>query len=91
MSDMSRQVIEAATRTPAATIGWADRIGSLAVGREADVAVRIALSCLLHGPSCCDTNLSAHHTAARPHSQCCVHACCVCVAYVCVVCCCGVG
>ena len=34
-----QEVIRAATATPAAAIGWEDRIGSLGIGREADVAV----------------------------------------------------
>jgi imidazolonepropionase-like amidohydrolase len=33
------EVIRAVTSTPAASIGWGDRIGSLTVGREADVTV----------------------------------------------------
>jgi dihydroorotase len=33
------QVITAATTTPATSIGWEDRIGSLQVGREADIAI----------------------------------------------------
>ena len=33
------EVVRASTETPAAAIGWQDRIGSLGVGREADVAV----------------------------------------------------
>lgn len=33
------QVIRASTITPAESIGWGDRIGTLGVGREADVAV----------------------------------------------------
>ena len=32
-------VIEAATIVPATAIGWADRIGTLGVGRCADIAV----------------------------------------------------
>lgn len=34
-----KSVIEASTSTPAKSIGWDDRIGSLGVGREADVTV----------------------------------------------------
>jgi dihydroorotase len=33
------EVVRASTQTPARLIGWEDRIGSLEVGREADVAV----------------------------------------------------
>ena len=33
------EVIRAVTSTPAAAIGWGDRIGSLTVGTEADVTV----------------------------------------------------
>ena len=33
------EVVRASTETPAAAIGWQDRIGSLGVGREAAVAV----------------------------------------------------
>jgi dihydroorotase len=33
------QVIAACTINPASVIGWQDRIGSLEVGREADIAV----------------------------------------------------
>jgi dihydroorotase len=33
------EVVRASTIRPAEAIGWADRIGSLAVGRAADVAV----------------------------------------------------
>ena len=33
------EVVRASTETPAAAIGWQDRIGTLGVGREADVAV----------------------------------------------------
>jgi dihydroorotase len=33
------QVIAASTSAPARAMGWDDRLGSLAVGREADVAV----------------------------------------------------
>ena len=39
-TDLVGKVVDGATTlTPARTIGWADRIGSLELGREADVAV----------------------------------------------------
>ena len=39
------EVIKASTTTAAASVGWADRIGSLEVGRCADIAVLEALPC----------------------------------------------
>eukprot|EP00118_Oscarella_pearsei_P001627 m.7951 g.7951 ORF g.7951 m.7951 type:complete len:430 (+) comp20104_c0_seq2:30-1319(+) len=38
-------VITAATSTPAEAIGWADRIGSLTVGRDADITVLALETC----------------------------------------------
>ncbi len=60
------QVIAAATSTPARVIGWADRLGSLAVGREADVAVLELVDAPLTVRDCAGRTLAAaQHLRAR--------------------------
>ena len=45
--------LQAATSRAAAAIGWGDRIGSLEVGREADVTVLQELAVDVMMPDCC--------------------------------------
>jgi dihydroorotase len=60
------QVIAATTIAPARAIGWDDRLGSLAVGREADVAVLELVDAPLTLRDCAGTTLEAtQHLRAR--------------------------
>ncbi|HZS00368.1 MAG TPA: amidohydrolase/deacetylase family metallohydrolase [Chloroflexota bacterium] len=60
------QVIAAATVAPARAIGWDDRLGSLAVGREADVAVLELVDAPLTLRDCAGQTLEApRHLRAR--------------------------
>ena len=60
------QVIAAATIAPAHAIGWDDRLGSLAVGREADVAVLELVAAPLTLRDCAGHTLQAsRHLRAR--------------------------
>jgi dihydroorotase len=55
------RVVAACTATPARVIGWGDRIGSLQVGREADVAVLD----LVEGPAALRDSVGGMLTAER--------------------------
>ena len=46
------EILRSVTSTPAFAIGWQDRIGSLKVGREADVTVLSLESCHLYIEDC---------------------------------------
>jgi hypothetical protein len=59
--------IAAATSKAAAAIGWADRLGSLAVGREADIAVFELEAVDVMMPDCC-SQLRPCKTRLRPRA-----------------------